>query len=509
MGTEARLKFLVKHFSPDFQVADQKISSQTRPPLWARSLARLMEQPFWTSLTLIFLDILAASVGLIAALVLSVTYLGAEAVTEEYIRALVLYNIFLILVFYLISGYNHIRTRRHEDELRIIVTASNYAMLLLLIGNFIFNKNIVFSRYIIIFWFIFALFSLIILRFSLHGFLKRLWEYGLARENALIIGNSVKDIRWLLEYLHIQRYKGINILGYLSGKGSLISNLPFMGKFDNLKDIVSNKKINIVFFAMSKYSEDEHSKFLTRLEECCRLNLSSIIITEIFNNYNFSLNLDGYTDIVAIDRKNPAYSRLMFRVIKRSMDIFGALLCLLATWPIWLIVALAIKVEDGGPILFRRRVIGKDGQIFHALKIRTMLTNAHEILQKNPDLLREFQKNYKLKNDPRLTRVGKWLRKSSLDEMPQFINVLKGDMSLVGPRIVTEKELERYGEFKFERLKVRPGLTGFWQVSGRTTTDYEERIQMDRFYIYKCNIWMDLIILFKTPYKVLKGDGAV
>ena len=140
-----------------------------------------------------------------------------------------------------------------------------------------------------------------------------------------------------------------------------------------------------------------------------------------------------------------------------------------------------------------------------------MVLNAQDIINGNQELLEEFKKNCKLKNDPRITPIGKWLRRTSLDEMPQFINILKGEMSLVGPRpaMEMEAELDLYGDFKHERSKMRPGLTGFWQVSGRSSTTYEERVAMDKFYLYKCNIWMDLIILLKTPLRVLRGDGAL
>jgi lipopolysaccharide/colanic/teichoic acid biosynthesis glycosyltransferase len=137
-----------------------------------------------------------------------------------------------------------------------------------------------------------------------------------------------------------------------------------------------------------------------------------------------------------------------------------------------------------------------------------MVLNAQELLNADPQLLAAFRKNFKLNNDPRITRVGKWLRKTSLDELPQLINILKGDMSMIGPRPVKQEELERYGEFKYERIKIRPGLTGFWQVNGRCSTTYEERIQMDKFYMYNASIWLDLVILFQTPIKVLRGHGA-
>jgi lipopolysaccharide/colanic/teichoic acid biosynthesis glycosyltransferase len=181
---------------------------------------------------------------------------------------------------------------------------------------------------------------------------------------------------------------------------------------------------------------------------------------------------------------------------------------LFVSLPLWLLVAVCIKLQDGGPILFKHRLVGKDGKIFWVLKFRTMVIGAHEILANNPELFEKFRKNYKLVNDPRITWIGKFLRKYSLDEIPQFINVLKGDMSLVGPRPIKAEEADLFGKFRFERMKIRPGLTGFWQVNGRCATSYEERVQMDKFYMYKCSMWMDFYILLKTPVAVLKTEGA-
>ena len=185
--------------------------------------------------------------------------------------------------------------------------------------------------------------------------------------------------------------------------------------------------------------------------------------------------------------------------------VAGVLIVVLA--PLLLAVGTLVALEGGWPIIYRRRVVGTNGE-FDAFKFRSMRKDADAILAANPVLNEEFERNYKLKNDPRLTRLGSFLRRSSLDELPQLFNVLKGDMSLVGPRMKTPAEVERYGNHKELLLSVKPGITGYWQVHGRQTVDYEERIRMDMHYIQNWSLAMDLKILFRTPMKVLRREGA-
>lgn len=175
--------------------------------------------------------------------------------------------------------------------------------------------------------------------------------------------------------------------------------------------------------------------------------------------------------------------------------------------PVLVAVGVLVALESGWPIIYRRRVVGKEGE-FDAFKFRSMRKDADDILAGDPVLQAEFEQNYKLKNDPRLTRLGAFLRRSSLDELPQLFNVLKGQMSMVGPRMKTPAEVERYGNCKESLLRMKPGITGYWQVNGRQTVDYDERIRMDMYYIQNWRLSMDLWILFKTPLKVLRKEGA-
>ena len=166
-----------------------------------------------------------------------------------------------------------------------------------------------------------------------------------------------------------------------------------------------------------------------------------------------------------------------------------------------------VALEDGWPVIYRRRVVGVTGE-FDAFKFRSMRKDADAILAADPVLQSEFEENFKLKKDPRLTRVGSLLRKYSLDELPQLFNVLKGQMSLVGPRMKTPTELGKYGDSKKLILSMKPGITGYWQVHGRQNVTYDERVRMDMHYVQNWSLLMDLSILFKTPLTVLRKDGA-
>ena len=200
-------------------------------------------------------------------------------------------------------------------------------------------------------------------------------------------------------------------------------------------------------------------------------------------------------------------SRLYY-ISKRLLDIVLALFGILFLLPVFLIIAICVKMDDGGSVLHFREIVGKHGKRFYALKFRTMIPDADTYLTKHPELLRKFKQNMKLERDPRITRIGKFLRKTSLDELPQLFNVLVGQMSLVGPRIIHPSELPRYGEYGQKRLSVKPGITGLWQISGRQHISYDERVQLDMQYIDTRTFIVDLIILVKTLKVFIVHTGA-
>jgi Undecaprenyl-phosphate galactose phosphotransferase WbaP len=197
---------------------------------------------------------------------------------------------------------------------------------------------------------------------------------------------------------------------------------------------------------------------------------------------------------------------------KRTIDLSISLFVLALLLPLFLLIMLAVRVTSPGPIFYGHSRYGRDGDLFKALKFRTMAMNSDAILEehlrRHPELREEWNRDHKLKNDPRITSIGTWLRRYSLDELPQLWNVIKGDMSLVGPRPIVAAEIPKYGLGYNLYTRVRPGITGLWQVSGRNNTTYEERVAFDEYYVRNWSIWLDSYILARTAKVVLTADGA-
>ncbi|MDU5107877.1 sugar transferase [Clostridium sp.] len=202
--------------------------------------------------------------------------------------------------------------------------------------------------------------------------------------------------------------------------------------------------------------------------------------------------------------------KIAYRLIKRLFDIVLSIVAIVLLSPVFIIVALVIRLESKGKIIFAHERIGKNIEKFKIYKFRTMYENSQEIFNNfTEEQKREYYINFKLDNDPRITRVGSFLRKTSLDELPQLINIIKGEMSIVGPRPIVEKEILKYGEDIETVFSVLPGLTGYWQANGRSDTTYEERVQMDMYYVKNRSLLMDIKIIFKTFVSVIKKEGAM
>lgn len=218
---------------------------------------------------------------------------------------------------------------------------------------------------------------------------------------------------------------------------------------------------------------------------------------------------------IRIINKEKTNKKILYRATKRMIDIIGAIVGIIFLIPTTIAVCLARKIskEDKGPLFYEQLRYGKNGKVFRLYKYRSMCIGADEKLKEylanNEEARKEFKKTHKLQNDPRITQIGNFLRKTSLDELPQVINILKGEMSFVGPRPVVEKEVEDYGKNKDKFLSVKPGLTGYWQVNGRSSTTYEERMKMELYYVDNCSLWLDIKIFFKTFIAVFKKEGAV
>lgn len=202
--------------------------------------------------------------------------------------------------------------------------------------------------------------------------------------------------------------------------------------------------------------------------------------------------------------------RISYTHVKRALDVVLSLIALVVISPVLAIISVLIKLDSKGPIIYKQKRLGKDGNLFTIYKFRTMVSNAEEVMNNfTEEQKEEFAKFFKLENDPRITRVGKILRKTSLDELPQIFNILKGDMSIIGPRPVVEDEIEKYGGHKDKYLSIKPGLTGWWACNGRSLTTYQERIELEIYYIDNISLKLDIKCLIRTVIAILKKEGAV
>lgn len=202
-------------------------------------------------------------------------------------------------------------------------------------------------------------------------------------------------------------------------------------------------------------------------------------------------------------------SKPVYDFVKRFSDIICSAIAIILLSPFFIIITIAIKATSKGPVIFVHKRVGKGGKEIGIYKFRSMVMNAEKLIENfTPEQKEEFQKNFKLENDPRITKIGKFLRKTSLDELPQFFNVLKGDLSIVGPRPVMKIETEIYGNYKAMLLSVKPGLTGFWAANGRSDTSYKRRRAMEIYYVKNRSFLLDIKIIFKTVISVFKGEGA-
>lgn len=217
---------------------------------------------------------------------------------------------------------------------------------------------------------------------------------------------------------------------------------------------------------------------------------------------------------LVVFKKSVKYITYLNSFCKRIMDIVGSIVGIAFLIPLTIVIAtINYFSKDNGPIFYCHKRLGKNGQHFYMYKFRTMVNNSQEVLEKllkeDPEARKEWEENRKLKNDPRITKIGRFLRKTSLDEIPQFINVLKGEMSLVGPRAVVDDEIEKFGLYKDKVLSVKPGITGYWGAHGRSNTSYDDRVQMEAYYVDHNSIFTDIEILFDTVISVIKKEGAI
>jgi Undecaprenyl-phosphate galactose phosphotransferase WbaP len=273
-------------------------------------------------------------------------------------------------------------------------------------------------------------------------------------------------------------------------------------------EIVRRFRIRMAFVAIPELSREDVPHLLNYSVSAFRY---SVLIPSLYNFTNIGMSVrdfDGVLGFVTSHKLRMFWNLAIKRIMDLSIVIIGGIVIL----PLLLFIALLVKIGSPGSVLYGHRRLGKDRRYFNAYKFRSMVNNSQdvlkELLDRSPELRKEWESNHKLKNDPRVTAVGRFLRRTSFDEFPQLITLLKGEMSLVGPRPVVDTEVEKYGKNFDYIFSVKPGLTGLWQVSGRSDTDYAERVAFDTYYLQSWSVWLDLWLLLKTIGVVIRGKGA-
>ncbi|GAX59182.1 polyprenyl glycosylphosphotransferase [Candidatus Scalindua japonica] len=327
----------------------------------------------------------------------------------------------------------------------------------------------------------------------------------------IIIGKNSRSAL-LVNKLREEEEYGIKTIGYVdepyeSGDNiNFPSSVKYLGKLSSLKSILNNNIIDEVFIALPVKS------FYDKIEDiiviCSERGIVVRIVSDVFllNHTKNSIDLLGNIPLINISL-GPEDTFKLF--IKRYIDISLSCLLLILMLPVFVVIFILIKIDSKGPVLFIQERISCNNRRFKLLKFRTMISNAEDIKSELIKMNEMSGPVFKIKNDPRITKVGKFLRRFSLDETPQLYNVLKGEMSLVGPRPPLQDEVEKYSWKQRRRLSVKPGITGLWQVSGRNTLPFEEWIELDLEYIDNWSLGMDLKIILQTIYIVLSQKGAM
>jgi lipopolysaccharide/colanic/teichoic acid biosynthesis glycosyltransferase len=283
--------------------------------------------------------------------------------------------------------------------------------------------------------------------------------------------------------------------------------VPVLGPIENCEEIAEAERARLIVVHLADSAANRDPRVLEIIRRCQEKRIDVEVYSELFGGSELRYERDEFSGFFRF-YTSPRWSRSLQQTVKGLLDILIGLAGSAVTLALTPIVGLFLKWEDGGAIFYSRDYVGIDGRVHRFLKFRTMVEGAEQILENDPELKARFDHSFKLKDDPRVLRVGRFLRKYSLDEFPQFFGVLRGHLTFVGPRAITPEARERYGALLPKLLSMKPGLTGYWQVMGRQTTTYEEKIQMEMFYIDHWSIWLDLVIIAKTFWEVLRAEGA-
>lgn len=415
------------------------------------------------------------------------------------------------LLYLLFLNIEQLYNRRMQfwQVIEKIFQASLYAVVAIVIVLYIGQIAASTSRMFIFLLWLFSFIYLTVFRYLTKKFLEKV---QLLQIPVLIIGAG-KTAELLVKGIINDAGMGYKIIGLLEDncvRNGILKRFPVLGKFSDVEAVILKRGVQHVFIAAPGLEQEKLTRLIYKVQPLVK-NMG--IIPNLVGIPMGGIEVESffYEKLMLLRLKNNL-ARSWNRYLKTIFDFALTLVGTVAISPILIFIAIWIYKDSPGPVIFKHTRIGKNGKKFPCYKFRSMCIDAKEklaeLLENDPVSKAEWERDFKLKNDPRITKSGAFLRKTSLDELPQIFNVLKGEMSLVGPRPVIKEELERYGEYVDDYLMVKPGITGMWQVSGRSDIDYTERVLLDSWYVRNWSVWIDIVMLVKTFKVVLLRKGA-
>lgn len=412
-------------------------------------------------------------------------------------------TVILLLVFALQGLYGRLREGTWLDQMGVVFAGATVGIAVMIVAVFYYRP---FGLSRLLFLYAWLLIILLLAFSRLLGQLVRseLRRHGIGLRRVLVVGAGSQGLL-VMQNIVAQPHLGYKVVGFLDdARQEDIGRFPALGSTDQVREVCGLHAVDEVIIALPS---NFHEKIMDILD-CCEQERVAFSIVPDF--YEISLRQVDITPLsgipmIAVRRGSIRGWNLL---VKRAIDVASSLLVLVGLSPLLALVALAIKLDSEGPVLITQMRVGRGGRPFKFYKFRSMRQNADQEVQTLMDQNEAQGPIFKMRNDPRCTRVGRVLRRTSLDEVPQFYNVLIGDMSLVGPRPPFPHEVEKYEDWHKRRLEVSPGLTGLWQVSGRSNLTFDEMALLDIWYIENWSLSLDLKLLLRTVPAVLFGTGA-
>ncbi|MCB0209430.1 MAG: undecaprenyl-phosphate glucose phosphotransferase [Anaerolineae bacterium] len=425
---------------------------------------------------------------------------------QVYLPFVALFTLLLILVYKQQGSYKQRRQLSWIDEFYAIVHGTATGIVITIVFIFLYRSGF-YSRLIFVYAGIFSIVFLGISRMVKVATIKSMRRRGIGTKRVLIAGAG-EIARTVMRVVVANPECGFNIIGFVDDnpdRGETdIGRFQALGKTSNLPDILATKKIDEVIITLPwQY----HRKIIQIMAVCERMNVSTRIVPDMFQIRLSHMHVEEIAGVPMIGVKETGISGLN-QLIKRTIDVAVSVLILVLLSPLAGLLALIIKLESPGPVLFMQKRVGKDGRLFTLYKFRSMVDGADTQKENLLNLNEADGPLFKIKDDPRMTRLGRLMRRLSIDELPQLYNVLAGDMSLVGPRPPIPSEVAQYQEWHKRRLEVAPGLTGLSQVSGRSELTFDETALLDIYYIENWSPSLDTKILLQTIPRVIFGSGA-